>query len=65
MSTTVRIICEVGKPETTIQAAPAVLPAAEEQVFTVQAEPTSAPLKQDKNVAAISNIFGGAELLES
>jgi DNA polymerase-3 subunit gamma/tau len=61
----VRIVCEAGKPEVVTQAAPPALPPAEEQVFHVQAEPTSAPAKQDKTVAAISNIFGGAELLES
>jgi DNA polymerase-3 subunit gamma/tau len=61
----VRIVCEVGKPSAAIQAGPAVLPPSEEKVFVAQPEPTSAPTNQTKAVQAISNIFGGAELLES
>ncbi|HSW98911.1 MAG TPA: DNA polymerase III subunit gamma/tau [Candidatus Saccharimonadales bacterium] len=61
----VRIVCEVGTPEAVIQAGPPPLPPADEQVFTAQPEPTAAPTKQTQTVQAISNIFGGAELLES
>jgi DNA polymerase-3 subunit gamma/tau len=61
----VRITCTVGEPDAPMEVGPAVLPPADEQVFTAQPEPVSAPTKQTKAVEAISNIFGGAELLES
>jgi len=55
----VRIQCIVGKSET---AAPAAvpLPPADEQTHTVQSKPAG-----NKAVETISNIFGGAEVLES
>jgi DNA polymerase-3 subunit gamma/tau len=61
----VRIVCVVGEPEVPMKAGAAVLPPSEEKVFVAQPEPTSAPTNQTKAVQAISNIFGGAELLES
>jgi DNA polymerase III subunit gamma/tau len=61
----VRIACIVGEPNAPGPVGPPVLPPADEQVHTVQAEPTSTPTIQNKTVETISNIFGGAELLES
>jgi DNA polymerase-3 subunit gamma/tau len=61
----VRIICQLGEPDAPQQVGPAVLPPADEQIHTVQAAPASAPTAQAKAMQTVSNIFGGAELLES
>jgi len=61
----VQIICIMGEPNTSESAGPPTLPPAGEKIHTVQAEPVSTPTVQNKTVEAISNIFGGAELLES
>ena len=67
----VRIECLVGEPQVPELSGPPALPPADEQVFSVAtplATPTPTPTPaqpNDPNVAAISNIFGGAELLES
>jgi len=61
----VRIVCTVGqgRDPSDLAAEPAVLPPEpEEQVHTVKSAP---PKPETEEVKAISNIFGGAELLES
>jgi hypothetical protein len=62
-----RIVCEVGEVEPPIVATgPPPLPPADEISHTVAAAPAPAPAApQNETVAAISNIFGGAEVLES
>ncbi|HSW65744.1 MAG TPA: DNA polymerase III subunit gamma/tau [Bacillota bacterium] len=68
-----RITCVVGEiTEPLMQAGPPVLPPADEVSHSVSAPaPTQAPAPaspapvQNEAIAAISNIFGGAEVLES
>ncbi|HSX32296.1 MAG TPA: hypothetical protein VLF43_03475, partial [Candidatus Saccharimonadales bacterium] len=63
---TVRLQCILGTAASPndLPPIPAVLPPADEQVHTVAAVPKPAQ-PQNEDVAAISNIFGSAELLQS
>lgn len=68
----VRIECVVGEPNAPkVIAGPPELPPASEQVHTVASTPAPAPAavaqspQPNTTVEAVSNIFGGAELLES
>ncbi|HJQ09290.1 MAG TPA: DNA polymerase III subunit gamma/tau [Candidatus Saccharimonadales bacterium] len=65
----IQLQCVVGEalgPDEAISLPPALPPATNEVVHTVQKTPAAGPVKQlDPTVATISNIFGGAEVLES
>jgi DNA polymerase-3 subunit gamma/tau len=67
----VRIECIVGEPEVQQVMLKPQLPPADEQVHTVANTPAAAPAvasaapAPNSTVEAVSNIFGGAELLES
>jgi DNA polymerase-3 subunit gamma/tau len=67
-----RIECIVGEPNAPkVSAGPPELPPANEQVHTIASTPAPAPAavattpQPSTTVEAVSNIFGGAELLES
>jgi len=61
----VPITCTMGEPVAPAFDGIPELPPADEQIHVVQSEPVSSPSVQTKTMQDISNIFGGAELLES
>lgn len=59
------VVGEAPGPDETPAPAPPPLPPAEEKVHTVAAVSMTPDKPQNADIATISNIFGGAELLES